>query len=139
MNRTLKSLMLATDIGFIIYWLLIGLSLIPKEYLYQDYDNPLLVAWNLSFLPLDLLISGTGLWSMYLYGKGHFKWRPWCLVSLVLTFCSGLQAIAFWSIRLDIDPFWWVPNLFLMLYPLFFLPRLIGSGHSVNEKETVAL
>ncbi|MEK4116553.1 YvaD family protein [Paenibacillus sp. FSL W8-0919] len=139
MNRTLKSLMLATDIGFILYWLLIGFSLIPKEYLYQDYDNPLLVAWNLSFLPLDLLISGTGLWSMYLYRKGHIKWRPWCLVSLVLTFCSGLQAIAFWSIRLDFDLFWWLPNLFLMLYPLFFLPRLIGSGRSVTGKETVAL
>ncbi|ANY76633.1 YvaD family protein [Paenibacillus ihbetae] len=139
MNRTLKSLMLATDIGFILYWLLIGLSLIPKEYLYQDYDNPLLVAWNLSFLPLDLLISGTGLWSMYLYRKGNYKWQPWCLVSLVLTFCSGLQAIAFWSIRLDFDLFWWLPNLFLMLYPLFFLPRLIGSGRSVTGKETVAL
>lgn len=139
MNRTLKSLMLATDIGFIVYWLLIGFHLIPKEYLYQDYANPLLVAWNLSFLPLDLVISLTGMGSLYLYRKGSPKWKPLCLVSLTLTFCSGLQAIAFWSIRLDFDLFWWLPNLFLMLYPLFFLPKLMTDESMTRlDKEATA-
>lgn len=134
MSRPLKSLMLGTDIGFIIYWLLSFLSLIPKEYLYQDYDNELLVAWNLSFVPLDILISWTGIWSVYLYRNGNPKWRPLCLISLVLTFCSGLQAIAFWSIRLDVDLLWWLPNLFLMIYPLFFLPRLLRNQGSAMGK-----
>jgi hypothetical protein len=52
-------------------------------------------------------------------------WHQLALISLVLTFCSGLQAIAFWIIRGDFDLTWWLPNLFLLIYPLFFIPRLI--------------
>jgi hypothetical protein len=46
------------------------------------------------------------------------------LISLVLTFCSGLQAIAFWILRADFDLSWWIPNLFLMIYPIFFIIRI---------------
>ncbi|MEM7530939.1 MAG: DUF5360 family protein [Chloroflexota bacterium] len=99
-------------------------KLIPAEYLFHDYTNPILVAWNWSFLPLDLFISATGLTSVYFYQKGNEQWRQLALISLVLTFCSGLQAIAFWVIRLDFDPTWWIPNLFLLIYPLFFIPRI---------------
>jgi hypothetical protein len=52
----LKPWVLAVDIGFIAYWLITLLHLIPGEYLFQDYNNPILVAWNWSFLPLDLFI-----------------------------------------------------------------------------------
>ena len=34
-------------------------------------------------------------------------------------------AIAFWLIRGDFDPSWWIPNLYLMIYPLFFLQRFV--------------
>ncbi|MGE7941822.1 DUF5360 family protein [Lysinibacillus xylanilyticus] len=51
--------------------------------------------------------------------------RNFALLSLALTFCSGLQAIAFWTIKLDFDFMWWIPNLFLLLYPLYFIPKLI--------------
>jgi len=34
---------------------------IPESYLFKDYDNPILQAWNWSFLPLDLCISFTDL------------------------------------------------------------------------------
>ncbi|WNC13574.1 DUF5360 family protein [Brevibacillus brevis] len=123
----LRVFFLMTDIGFIVYWLVTLLHLIPAPYLFKDYENPILSAWNWSFLPLDILISLTGLFSLYLYGKQNGAWKQMALISLILTFCSGLQAIAFWAIRLDFDLSWWLPNLYLLLYPLFFIPRLLAK------------
>jgi hypothetical protein len=40
-----------TDLGFIAYWLITALKLLPAEGLFNDYINPILVAWNWSFLP----------------------------------------------------------------------------------------
>lgn len=125
MGRTLKTAMLVTDVGFVAYWLIVFLNLLPKDYLYKDYDNEMMVAWNLSFIPLDLLISCTGLMSIYFYRKRPQFGISLCIISLSLTFCSGLQAIAFWGLRHDFDASWWIPNLFLMIYPLFFLPRFV--------------
>ncbi|HDR7717612.1 YvaD family protein [Bacillus albus] len=48
-------------------------------------------------------------------------WSHFAFLSLILTFCSGLQALAFWTIRLDFDMSWWIPNLYLLIYPCFFL------------------
>lgn len=123
--RNLKVFLLITDLGFIIYWLITLLHIIPNEYLFNDYNNSILVSWNWSFLPLDILISATGLTSIYYYNRNNEIWRQLVLVSLVLTFCSGLQAIAFWYIRQDFQLVWWFPNLFLMLYPLYFIPNII--------------
>ncbi|MUT64836.1 DUF5360 family protein [Paenibacillus sp. NEAU-GSW1] len=125
MSKTLKTLMLLTDVGFFVYWTIVLFELIPKQYQYQDYNNEWLVAWNLSFIPLDLFISFTGLMSIYCFNKGKAIGLPLCIMSLSLTFCSGLQAIAYWGAKGDFDLFWWAPNLFLMIYPLFFLPALI--------------
>jgi hypothetical protein len=128
MSKGLRTLMWLTDIGFILYWLTIFTGILPEEYRYKDYSNEMMVDWNLSFLPLDLFISLTGLLSLYYYRRQKAE-APWlCLISLSLTFCSGLQAIAFWAIRGDVDLMWWVPNLFLMVYPLFFIPRLLKKG-----------
>lgn len=137
MTRRLKLLMVLTDVGFLLYWLITWLHLLPNEYLYKDYNNEIMVAWNLSFVPLDLFISGTGLLSMYYYKKNKNLWLPLCILSLSLTFCSGLQAISFWTIRLDFDWAWWIPNVFLMLYPLFFLPSLIKNGQRKLEQPTI--
>jgi len=123
--KTLKFFFLVTDIGFILYWLITLLHLIPPEYLFQDYTNPILTAWNWSFLPLDLFVSATGLTSLFLYRRGDERWKMIALISLVLTFASGLQAIAFWVLCSDFDPTWWIPNLYLMLYPPFFIVRLL--------------
>ncbi|QLE41079.1 hypothetical protein FD723_11875 [Nostoc sp. C052] len=125
--KKLKFFFLITDIGFILYWSITLLHLIPDRYLFKDYTNPILVAWNFSFLPLDLLISFTGLLSLFLYQKGKIVWIKFALTSLILTFCSGLQAIAFWTLRLDFDLNWWLPNLFLLIYPMFFIPRIISN------------
>ena len=129
--RTLKPFFLVVDIGFILYWTVTLLHLIPEAYLFKDYDDPILAAWNWSFLPLDLLISATGLTSLYLSSRHNpansNEWRSLALISLVLTSCSGLQAVTFWTLRADFDPVWWLPNLFLLLYPLFFIPALLRS------------
>lgn len=86
------------------------------------------LTWNFSFLPLDLLVSATGLTSIWCHTRGKWQWQPLALVSLTLTLCSGLQAVAFWTLRRDFDPMWWVPNLFLLLYPVFFLPAVMRGG-----------
>ncbi|MEK4248511.1 DUF5360 family protein [Paenibacillus sp. FSL W7-1287] len=124
-KKALMALFLITDVGFILYWGITALKLIPPEYLYQDYSNPLLVSWNWSFFAIDIFISMTGFYSFYLLKKGQSSWVVWSIISLVLTFSSGLMAISFWSIRLDFDPMWWTPNLFLLIYPLCFIPRLL--------------
>jgi hypothetical protein len=116
---------LLTDIGFIVYWLLTALTLIPPEYAFNDYKNPLMVAWNWSFLPLDLAISATGLTAVYLHREKNNFWKSLALISLAFTVTSGLNAIAFWIIHGDFAVTWWLPNLYLMIYPFFFMPKLI--------------
>lgn len=49
-----KPVMLLTDLGFIAF------GLIPEALLFKDYHNSLLMAWNFSFLSLDLLVSAAG-------------------------------------------------------------------------------
>lgn len=127
MSKKLRVLFLFTDIGFIVYWIVTIFALIPKAYLYQDYSNELLVIWNWSFFPLDIFISITGIYSLYLHKRHDLRWSQMALISLTLTFCSGLQAIAFWIIKADYDLMWWIPNLYLLIYPLFFIPKLLKA------------
>ncbi|MFN8493904.1 MAG: DUF5360 family protein [Caldilineaceae bacterium] len=131
--KRLKFFFWVTDIGFILYWLSTLFHLIPPAYLFQDYTNPLLVAWNWSFLPLDLLISTSGLLSLALYRRRHPAWSKLALISLTLTVSSGLQAIVFWIIRQDFDWLWWTPNLYLLLYPWFFIPPLVFQSDKFRE------
>jgi len=122
--------MLITDIGFIVYWFITVAHLIPPESLFRDYTNPIMVHWNWSFLPLDLLISFTGITSLVLLKRNKKQWSNFALISLTLTSVSGLQAISFWMIAGDFDISWWIPNLFLLLYPLFFLRYFINTESS---------
>ncbi|MBK9578356.1 MAG: DUF5360 family protein [Fibrobacterota bacterium] len=125
--RVLLTLFVAVDTGFVLYWCITALHLLPPEWLYKDHANPLLVAWNWSFLPLDLAISATGYLALAMWKGRRPAWRKWAIVSLALTSASGLQAVSFWAIRSDFDPFWWAPNLFLLAYPWVFLPRLVAA------------
>ena len=133
--KTLKPFFWFTDIAFIGYWLITALHLIPPEFLFQDYTNPILRAWNWSFLPLGLLISASGLGSLWAYRRGLKLWRSLALISLTLTMTSGLNAIAFWVIRGDWNPTWWIPNLYLLIYPFFFLPQLVRPMLEVSRHE----
>ncbi len=127
MNQ-LKIFFLIVDLGFIAYWLITLAHLIPEEYLFNDYKNEIIMAWNWSFFPLDIFISITGLSSLYYHKKQNSKWERLALISLVLTFCSGLQAIAFWVIRSDYNISFWILNLFLMIYPIYFIPKFLNKN-----------
>lgn len=123
--KSLRLFFLITDIGFILYWVITLIGVIPPAYLFKDYHSPILSAWNWSFLPLDLLVSLSGLWSLRLASRDDERWKKMALVSLVLTFSSGLMAIVFWSMRRDFDLSWWLPNLYLMLYPIYYIKKLL--------------
>jgi hypothetical protein len=123
--KRLKVFFLATDIGFLTYWFITVLHIIPEGLVFKDYNNPIISAWNWSFLPLDLSISFTGISSLILYFRSNPLCKKLALISLTLTFCSGLQAVSFWFLRSDYDLIWWVFNLYLVLYPLFFVKGLI--------------
>lgn len=132
--RSLPYFFLVVDVGFIAYWLITALHIIPDEYLYNDYTNEILVHWNWSFFPLDMLISATGLTSVYLYRKEKKAWKGVALISLVLTTCSGLQAISFWIYHHDYNLTWWLPNLFLLIYPFYFIYAILNSGYESDSR-----
>jgi hypothetical protein len=130
--KLLKFFFLFVDIGFIVYWTITAFHLIPPQYLYNDYTNPILLNWNWSFFPLDLIISATGLYSIYLFSKQKKYWKTIALISLILTSVSGLQAVSYWALSGDMDITWWIPNLFLLIYPIFFIPKLVRE-HALNR------
>ncbi|KUP36062.1 hypothetical protein AU387_03430 [Bacillus halotolerans] len=125
--RVMKLFFLVTDVGFILYWLSAGFSLMPESWAFKHYQDPFMIAWNWSFFPLDILISITGLYSLYLQRIKRAIWRQMAQISLVLTFCSGLQALSFWTFSGDFDLAWWLFNGYLLIYPLFFIHRLLSK------------
>ncbi|WP_280373562.1 DUF5360 family protein [Nocardia abscessus] len=116
--------MLITDVGFLLYWAIAFAQVIPPEWAYKDYTDPILSDWNYSFVVLDLAASVTGLASLC-RTTGR---RTLMTVSLTLTSVAGLQAIAFWTLRGDFSLLWWVPNLFLLLFPIPALVALVCTG-----------
>jgi hypothetical protein len=115
--------MLLTDVGFVVYWLFAGLGLIPEDWLYADAHDPLVSAWNWSFLPLDLLISATGLGSLWLERCGDARAERYMWLSLGLMAASGFIALTFFALRTDFDPLWWLLNGWLVLVPLIVVVR----------------
>lgn len=133
--RRMKPFLLVTDWLFLAYWAItalkaLGIVNIPPEYLYSNYDDPAIVAWNWSFFPLDIVFSITGLLALRRHRQQHPSWRMYAAVSLCLTFCAGLMAISFWTIRGEFDPSWWIPNFLITVWPLYFLPKLFRDANS---------
>jgi hypothetical protein len=120
--------MLGTDVGFVLYWLVSALHLLPPQWLFAHYDDPILTAWNWSFLPLDLLVSASATRAIHTRRRASFESEPWLLIALTCTSVSGLMAIAFWSLRREFDPGWWGFNLFLLLWPLPYLAKIVGRA-----------
>ena len=108
-----------TEIGMLLYWLFagtvaLGVLNVSPEYMYSDYKNPVVVSWNWSFFPLDILFALLGLCARF----GNFNsTRKELLsnVSLSLMFCAGLMAVSFWVINGDYEVFWWSINLWLLI------------------------
>ncbi len=118
--------LLVTDVGFLVYWAITAVGVLPTEWLFKDYSNPILVAWNWSFAPIDLCASGFGLASLVAARNGKYVWRSYALISVTLTFCAGAMALGFWMLRHDFDPWWWAPNFYLLAWPLFFVSQLVN-------------
>jgi len=128
-----RVLMFITDVGMLAYWavtalMALGLLALPQDWLFKDYDDPRVVAWNWSFLPIDLAFSLSGLWALHREKAGAKDWKIWAAVSLTLTFCAGIMAISYWTLTGDFDLVWWLANLFLMLWPLPFIFSLARTS-----------
>ena len=124
--------MAVTDLAFLAYWSLSLLSLggwiiLPRAWMFEGYDQPATVAWNWSFLPLDIGLSVLGLCAVALARRNRPAWRPLALLSLTFTMAAGGMAIAYWALLGQFDPAWFLPNLALLLWPMLFLPRLIAD------------
>jgi hypothetical protein len=128
-SRALRWLLVITDVGFLGYWGITALHWLPQSLVFKDYDSPVLVAWNWSFFPIDIIASVVGLWSLLQWKRGRASWRPLAFLSLALTSCAGLMAVAFWTLRGDFDPLWWLPNLFLLFWPIPFIAKLISADN----------
>jgi hypothetical protein len=132
MPAGLRLALAATDLIFLAYWLAsalhaLGLLNIPVAWLYVGAGERRVEAWNWSFFPLDMAFSVTGLAAVRLARTGKPIWRPLALVSLVLTMVAGGMAVGYWTLLGEFDPAWFLPNLLLLIWPLVFLPRLIGE------------
>ena len=119
-----------TDFVFLAYWALSALAAsgvvhIPASLMYADYGNPRVVAWNWSFLPLDLAFSLSGLGAVAAARRGLPLWRPLALISLIVTIAAGLMAVSYWTLLCEFDPSWFLANAALIAWPLAFLPGLI--------------
>jgi hypothetical protein len=132
MGKSLRLALSITDIVFLAYWLVSALHLagvlpIPADWLYADVEDPRVVAWNWSFLPLDLAFSLTGLAAIRCARHGNSLWKPLALISLVLTMVAGGMAVGYWTLLREFDPFWFLPNLALLIWPVFFLGGVVAS------------
>lgn len=121
----MKLLLTITEIGMLAYWVfaaLVATALlsVSTDLLYADASNPLIIAWNWSFLPIDIMFALCGL-------LGRFapltKQRGMVLsvVSLALMFCAGAMAISFWALQGWFDAAWWGMNLWLIVLSSFGL------------------
>jgi hypothetical protein len=121
--------LLFTDVAFLVYWSVAALHetkllSLPPEWLYPQADDPRVKAWNWSFLPLDLAFSATGLAAVSAMRRGK-PWRHLAIISLVLTMVAGGMAVSYWTLTGEIDWSWYGANLFLLIWPVFFLPGLL--------------
>ncbi|GCD93588.1 DUF5360 family protein [Embleya hyalina] len=118
--------MAVADVGFLLYWTVTLLALLPAEYAYKDYADPVMSDWNHSFAPLDVAAAVTGLAALRAGRRiAPERVHPLLPISLLLSSVAGLQAVVFWTLRGDFAIEWWLPNLFLLLFPLPALAVLV--------------
>ena len=122
LSATQKTIVWVIDIGFIVYWSLIILRVLPPEVMFEGYEKPEVQAWNWSFLPLDIAAAVTGI-----VGQTAKRFDSTVLLtsSLVLTSVAGGMALSYWVVLGYFDILWWAPNLVLFLFPLWPLYLVI--------------
>jgi len=125
-HPVVKAVMLATDLGFLAYWILSAIGIMSVGH------SPVLNDWNWSFLGLDLAAIATGLISLALVRRRAARSNPLMLISLTLTGAAGLLALNFWTLRREFDLAWWAPNLWLLIFPIVALVILTRETRPVN-------
>ena len=131
MPRRLAVAITVTDVAFLLYWTVAALSQsgllhIPADWMYANYDKPDVIAWNWSFLPMDLAFSFFGLKAVAASRRADPRWRPYAIVSLTLTWAAGMMAVSYWALLREFDPVWFLSNLALVVWPLFFVRYLVS-------------
>jgi hypothetical protein len=127
--------MLVADVAFVAYWVLVAGRLLPADRLFAEYADPRVVAWNWSFLPLDLAASVTGLLAATALRSGSLAAPARLVLSLALTATAGGMAVAYWAYRGQWDASWLVPNLLLAVLPLPMLVRLMRTGRAGGAEQ----
>ena len=100
-QRAAKGLLVVTDLGLLAYWTLTATGVISVG------TGDVLLAWNWSFLPLDLFAVTTGL--------------TWSLLSIRHRWSTPLLAVSFFALWGTWAPSWWLVNLWLILMPVGLL------------------
>ena len=139
MSLSLRVFLRAVDGAMLLYWGIsalagLGMLILPPSMMYGGYGTAHVDAWNWSFAPLDLAFAIMGLWSVKLAQANDPRWRPVCLISLVLTMCAGGMAISYWVILGEFDLSWWAANFALLALPMIWLPALLTSSTHVPRK-----
>ncbi|GAB18877.1 hypothetical protein GOEFS_069_00030 [Gordonia effusa NBRC 100432] len=120
-----KVVLLVVDTALVLYWVAVSVDVIPKDAAFRDYSNPIVQAWNWSFLPLDIAATAVGFLGVYLMRIGNVHGRLVLACGLTLTFCAGFMAIAFWAFRGDFSTLWWASNVLLMVVPVVVFSALV--------------
>ena len=123
LNKNFRTILLLVDIGFLIYWSLIVFDLLPHSWVFQNYDDSTVKAWNWSFLPLDIAASLTGF--LGLRKNGNLLLLA---VSCTLTMVAGGMAIGFWAFQGFFNAGWWIPNIILFVVGLLGVLQLNKRG-----------
>ncbi len=136
MESLLKWLLTITEVGMLTYWgfatlVVLEVVVVPPEVMYADYQNPLVVAWNWSFLPLDVLFATLGVVARFVSLRPG-KQEMLSTISLSLMFCAGLMAISFWALQGSFDLLWWGVNVWLIALSLTGLARQLMVRDDVS-------
>ena len=128
----LRRFLITVDFAMIVYWSVMGIACLglitlPTAAMYDGYGTAQTDAWNWSFAPLDIAFSLAGLAAVRLADKKQQSWQNYAMISLVVTMSAGGMAIAYWALSGDFNAAWWIPNLFLLLAPLIWIPKLLGG------------
>ena len=115
----MKTLLTLTESGMLAYWVFaalvaVGWIAVTPELMYPDHANPLIVIWNWSFLPIDVVFAITGLTARFAR-LPKMQADVLAIVSLSLMFCAGAMAISFWTLQCWFDLAWWGLNAWLII------------------------
>ncbi len=124
----------ATEVLMVVYWILATALVlewvtIDPALMYSDYENPLVVAWNWSFFPIDIAFATIGLFATFGHVDRQRKFKLETTAATLMV-CAGLMAISFWVITGDFNAVWWGVNIWLILLGLLNLynSRLAGTA-----------